>query len=43
MFVDCEILYNREAFSKPDDMILKNLLKGKKLLVIDEAQKIINI
>jgi len=43
MFVDCEILYNRESFSKPDDIILKNLLKGKKLLVIDEAQKIINI
>ena len=43
MFVDCEILYNREAFSKPDDVVLKNLLKGKKLLVIDEAQKIINI
>lgn len=43
MFVDCEILYNREAFSKPDDVILKSLLTGKKLLVIDEAQKIINI
>lgn len=43
MFVDCEILYNREAFSKPDDLVLKNLLKGKRLLVIDEAQKISNI
>ncbi len=43
MFVDCEIVYNREAFSKPDDLVLKNLLKGKRLLVIDEAQKISNI
>lgn len=43
LFIDCEIVYNREAFAKPDDIILKNLLRGKKLLVIDEAQKIINI
>lgn len=43
LFVDCEIVYNREAFSKPDDILLKNILKGKKLLVIDEAQKIVNI
>lgn len=31
IFVDCKIVYNREAFSKPDDVVLKNLLKGKKL------------
>lgn len=43
MFVDCEIVYNREAFAKADDLVLRNLLKGKKLLIIDEAQKIANI
>lgn len=43
LFVDCEILYNRENFSQPDDVVLKSLLKGKKLVVIDEAQKIVNI
>lgn len=43
LFIDCEIIYNRESFSKPDDVILRQLLKGKKLLIIDEAQKIANI
>lgn len=43
LFVDCEILYNRDAFSKPDDVVLRTLLKGKKLLIIDEAQKVSNI
>lgn len=40
VFIDCEIVYNREAFSKPDDIVLKKLLKWKKIVVIDEAQKI---
>ncbi|MDR3169697.1 MAG: AAA family ATPase [Candidatus Peribacteria bacterium] len=37
------MLYNREALSKPDDIILKTLFQGKKLVVIDEAQKVQNI
>lgn len=43
MFVDCEIVYNRENFAKADDVVLRSILKGKKLLIIDEAQKISNI
>ncbi|MDR0649896.1 MAG: AAA family ATPase [Candidatus Peribacteria bacterium] len=43
LFLDCEILYNREALSKPDDVVLKSLFQGKKLVVIDEAQKVHNI
>ncbi|MDR0860534.1 MAG: AAA family ATPase [Candidatus Peribacteria bacterium] len=43
LFMDCEIIYNREALSKPDDVVLKSLFKGKKLVIIDEAQKVENI
>jgi predicted AAA+ superfamily ATPase len=41
--LDCEILYNRDALSKPDDIVLKGLFKDKKIVVIDEAQKVKNI
>lgn len=43
VYIDCEIVYNRDQFSKPDDVVLKSLLHNKKLLVIDEAQKIPHI
>lgn len=43
LFMDCEILYNRDALNKPDDVVLKSLFKGKKLVIIDEAQKVENI
>jgi predicted AAA+ superfamily ATPase len=43
LFLDCEILYNREALNKPDDLVLKTLFKNKKIVIIDEAQKVQNI
>ncbi|MDR0282772.1 MAG: ATP-binding protein [Candidatus Peribacteria bacterium] len=36
-------MYNREALSKPDDILLKTLFQGKKLVIVDEAQKVQNI
>jgi predicted AAA+ superfamily ATPase len=36
-------LYNCEALNNPDDIVLGSLFKDKKLVIIDEAQKVKNI
>jgi predicted AAA+ superfamily ATPase len=43
VYFDCDLTRYREALSTQDEIILKNLVAGKKLVVIDEAQRVENI
>jgi predicted AAA+ superfamily ATPase len=42
-YINCELTYNKEPLETQDDKVLKTFLGDKKLIVIDEAQKITNI
>jgi predicted AAA+ superfamily ATPase len=42
-YFDCDLTRYREAFGTQDEIVLKNLVAGKKLVVIDEAQRVENI
>jgi predicted AAA+ superfamily ATPase len=42
-FFDCDLIRYREAFSKQDEIALQSLVKDKKVVVIDEAQRVENI
>jgi predicted AAA+ superfamily ATPase len=42
-FFDCDLIRYREAFSKQNEIALQSLVKDKKVVVIDEAQRVENI
>jgi len=42
-FFDCDLIRYREEFEKQDEIVLKNLVEGKKLVILDEAQRVKNI
>lgn len=42
-YFDCDLTRYRDAFGTQDEIVLKNLVAGKKLVVIDEAQRVENI
>ena len=43
LYLNCELLSVSQALSKPEAIILKKQFDGKRLVVLDEAQKIENI
>lgn len=43
IYLNCELLPVQEALSKPDAVNIKSYFWDKKLIILDEAQKIINI
>lgn len=42
-FFDCDLIRYREELARQDEIILKTLVQGKKLVIIDEAQRVQNI
>jgi len=42
-YFDCDLTRYRESFGTQDEIILKNLVDNKSLVVIDEAQRVENI
>jgi len=43
LFFDCDLARYRDKLSRHDEIILKSLVQGKKLVIIDEAQRVKNI
>jgi len=43
VYFDCDLIRNREIFEKQDEIEFKKVIGDKKLVVLDEAQRILNI